>query len=521
MSAVRSLFVACLVASVLSVHAQKSGLEGKYQGSADIRGVGKIDISADIRESSGKLSGVVHSPLGDAEIIRGRLGPGQLSITLDAGGDDVLLNGKVSADRAIIGDISSDTLNGTFELKRIADLPPDSESQPVIHQSKDKWRDDLHYLAAELPKRHKNAFHRICRADWNKLAADLDRRIPALSDEEIVLEMGRIVSRVGDGHTWLRWTHLFPRIPLRLFWFGKELRVIQVSKDHPELTGARITKINGHKVKELYEASRAYISPGESEEFVLNTNPYLITFPVFLKAIGAGRSDDNVELEFIDLKGHRASAVVPAPGSEKSVEWLQACKGNLLYLQQPDQPLFFKHLKDFHTVYVNFRSYPRRAEFKKFSGQLLDLIDKTGVDKLIFDFRQNGGGDFTRGREFFVTPLKSRKRFLERGHLLALTGRRTFSAGMTNVADLRNDLNAILVGEPTGARPNGYQENRSFILPNSHLSVSYSTELYNFSKLDTAGIVPDKLIVPSWRSCRDGRDEALEWALAFPALEKN
>jgi hypothetical protein len=151
---------------------------------------------------------------------------------------------------------------------------------------------------------------------------------------------------------------------------------------------------------------------------------------------------------------------------------------------------------------------------------LFDFIDKNNVDKIIVDFRQNGGGDFTRGREFLVKPLKSRTKFLERGHLFAVIGRRTFSAGMTNAADLRNDLNAILVGEPTGARPNGYQENRSFLLPNSHLSVSYSTEFYKFSTVDTPGIIPDKLIAPSWRSCRDGRDDALEWALAYPGSMK-
>lgn len=520
MPAVRYLFVAFLAFLAVGVQAQKSDLDGKYQGSADIRGVGKIDISADIRQTNDKISGVVHSPLGDAEIIGGRFEPGQLSITLDAGGDDVFLNGEVSANGVIIGEIASETLNGTFELKRIGDLPPESGSRPNTQQSKDKWREDLSFLAAELPKRHKNAFHWISRTNWDQLVADLDKRIPTLSDEEILLSMGQIVSRVGDGHTWLSWTKLFPRIPLKLFWFGKELRVVQVSKDRPQLTGARITKINGHTAQDLYDASRAYIPPGESEELVLNTSPYLVTFPVFLKALGAGRTDDKVDLEFIDLKGHRSSALIPAIQNEAAVEWLQACKKNLLYLQKPELPLYFEYLKDSNTVYVNFRSYPRRAEFKKFSGELFDLIDNTSVNKLIFDFRQNGGGDFTRGREFFVTPIKNRKNFLERGHLFALTGRRTFSAGMTNVADLRNDLNAILVGEPTGARPNGYQENRSFSLPNSHLSVCYSTELYNFSTADTAGIIPDRLIVPSWRSCREGRDDPLEWALAYPASEK-
>jgi hypothetical protein len=288
---------------------------------------------------------------------------------------------------------------------------------------------------------------------------------------------------------------------------------VQVAKNYPQLSGARIIKINGRSVNELYELSRKYISAGESEEFVLNTNPYLITFPVFLKQLRAGRPDVNVVLDLIDIKGKRSSISVPAIENEATVDWLQACDSHLPSLQKPELPLYFEYLKDHNAVYVHFRLYPRRKEFSKFSRELFDFVDKNSVDKLIFDLRQNGGGDFTRGREFFVEPIKKRAKFSQRGNLFAITGRRTFSAGMTNAADLRNELNAILVGEPTGARPNGYQENRSFLLPNSHLSVIYSTELYKFATVDTPGIIPDKLISPTWSSCRAGRDDALEWVL--------
>lgn len=54
-------------------------------------------------------------------------------------------------------------------------------------------------------------------------------------------------------------------------------------------------------------------------------------------------------------------------------------------------------------------------------------------------------------------------------------GRNTLSAAMTNAADFLKETNAILVGEPTGARPNGWQEKGQFTLPNSHLVVSVST----------------------------------------------
>jgi hypothetical protein len=41
-----------------------------------------------------------------------------------------------------------------------------------------------------------------------------------------------------------------------------------------------------------------------------------------------------------------------------------------------------------------------------------------------------------------------------------IIGGRTFSAAMTNAIDFRKETKAILVGEPAGERPNGYQETK-------------------------------------------------------------
>jgi hypothetical protein len=162
---------------------------------------------------------------------------------------------------------------------------------------------------------------------------------------------------------------------------------------------------------------------------------------------------------------------------------------------------------------LNFKAYPRRKDFIKFSRELFDFIDHHPIGRVVVDMRQNGGGDFTKGREYIVSEFKKRPRLTRRGMLYVIMGRWTYSAGMANAADFRNDLHAFLVGEPTGARPNGYQENRAFSLPNSHLGVSYSTQLYKFQEQDTPGIIPDKRIDPDWRSYQQGRDPALAWIL--------
>ena len=82
---------------------------------------------------------------------------------------------------------------------------------------------------------------------------------------------------------------------------------------------------------------------------------------------------------------------------------------------------------------------------------------------------------------------------------------------MTNVVDFRRELGAILVGEPTGARPNQYQESGKFTLPNSGLRVKVSTQYYEYQEDDTPDVLPDIHTVPTWDDWQAGRDPALMW----------
>jgi|SRR3954462_12463474 hypothetical protein len=74
---------------------------------------------------------------------------------------------------------------------------------------------------------------------------------------------------------------------------------------------------------------------------------------------------------------------------------------------------------------------------------------------------------------------------------------------------------AILVGEPTGARPNGCQENHLFTLPLAKLRFSCSMLRYRFQPdSETDAVSPNQRIDPDWRSFTAGQDAALRWIMA-------
>src|SRR5262245_55557043 len=86
----------------------------------------------------------------------------------------------------------------------------------------EKWRGDLRYMADAMPKYHNNLFHSMTRAQFDALIVDLDKRIPQLARHQIIVEMARIVARVGDGHTNIAPTRDpkigFHMLPIKLYY---------------------------------------------------------------------------------------------------------------------------------------------------------------------------------------------------------------------------------------------------------------------------------------------------------------
>lgn len=511
-------FIVFLLLFACAAGASAQAISGQYQGSAELEQFGKLPVSAVIRQKKDSFGGTVDTPLGTAAIIGGSLTGSDLKLTIDAGGDDIDFAGKFEKG-VFTGKVVSDAYNGTFELTRTGDAPPEPDLSYILSQSREKWREDLRFMAAEVPKKHKNAFHTISREQFETAVADLDKQIPNLDDTQIVFGFARILAMIGDGHTSLYWSQIYDPVPVRLFWFGKELRVRKFGKELPQLKGARLMKIGGVAVEEIFKRSQAYIAQGETPQFVLAESAAMLSYPAFLYAIGISKTTASADFEFIGSGGKRFSIKLKTVSKDQKTDWHHSSKTVPLWLQNEDKPLSFTYLPDKQAVYVQFASYPRRKEFRKFSDGLFAFLDKTPVKKLIFDLRLNGGGDFTRGRDFFIKPLKERKDLTEKGRLFVLAGRWTFSAGMSNAADFRNEFGAILAGEPTGQRPNGYSENRVFRLPASHLEFAVSITTYQFADRDTAGLIPDKLFEPDWRSFAAGRDPALAWILDYPVVK--
>lgn len=403
------------------------------------------------------------------------------------------------------------SLFGVGLLPNIGRAQKAGEAQTL---SKEQWREDLQYLARELPKRHKNLFHTVSREQFERAVAELDTAIPSLEDHQIIVSMLQITAKVGDAHTYVHLPQTFRRYSVGLYWFGSELRVVRATKEYQNALGTRVVKIGDVNITDVQARLLSVLSQAENEWFILSNSPGYMVQPEVLHALGIVPDVGHAAFTLEDDQGKQFTLNIAALIQDASLNslLLSAAKSEPLSRQRPTERFWFTYLPESQTVYVSFRGYDSLGENAR---KLFQFVDSNPTRRLVIDMRQNGGGDFTKVRSSLIPVIKQRPAINKKGHLFVVIGRRTFSAAMTNAIDFRKETNAILVGEPPGERPNSYQENDEIKLPNSRLTVSYSTRYYKFLDEDAPAVMPDKRIDPNWMDYKAGRDPVLDWILSY------
>ena len=196
----------------------------------------------------------------------------------------------------------------------------------------EEWRQDLKYLATELPRRHKNAFHSITRRQFERAVAKLDADIPALQDHEIIVRIRAILGMIGDTHTNLfGWEDSFHRYPFRFYRFSDGYFVTSAVKAYSNILGARLVRIGNASVSKAYARARTLLPHAESEMYVWNYAPAYLSYAEVLHALRILPNPKQGQFTFIDRTGKRFSVgMSPTLASEK-IELISAAKATPLY----------------------------------------------------------------------------------------------------------------------------------------------------------------------------------------------
>jgi len=387
----------------------------------------------------------------------------------------------------------------------------------TLEITKPKWHEDLKFYAAELPKRHINAFHHISREQLEAEVSALDRRIDALDGDGVFVGLVHLAADIGDGHTNIAPPDDVGEFPLDVRRFGDDYRVVAVADASLKVAlGARIVKIHDTPFARARELLLSLTPQDENPNLGLARMEATITEGLYLHGLGIIPDRNTAHYTLADDDGKPFTIEVHATSlsESKKLEWNYVFQHPPLSRQISDAAMYYQYLPDSRTVYCNFRRY---NDIRRNAAGLFELVKLQHPDKLVIDLRQNGGGDYTMGQHWLIDPIKGLTDLNTRGHLFILIGPYTYSAAMSNAAQFRSQTAAMLVGEPIGEKPNSYQEVKEMRLPNSHLLARYSVKEYKFVESGDNIIRPDQEIDRDWETYKAGRDPVLEWVFEYQA----
>ncbi len=406
----------------------------------------------------------------------------------------------------------------------------------------EQWRQDLRFMMERLPQVHKNLYHTTSAAAFDSAARVLHDQIPALSRDEIILGMMRIVALAGDGHTNIYPTRDraigFHSLPIALYLFKDGLFIRTAERGHADLVGARVVGIGDATAERAYELVRPLIGR-DNEMDALFFAPQLLAMPEVLHGLGLASSSDSAQFQ-VDISGTRRRvwlrAAPPLPPRPSDTDnswrgrkgWVDARDGasapEPLWLSQPPDTVLWwlTQIAGQHAGYAQINQIQNRdsTTFEDFSERLLAFVDSAPINRLVLDLRLNRGGNGGLLRPL-VRGLLRRPKINAPGKFFVLMGRSTFSAAQFLLNDLQGFSDALFVGEPSGSKGNIYGDSRPIKLPNSGITVRASVYYWqDWSPEDTRQwTAPDAAAELTLAEYRANQDPALKAALRYVASE--
>lgn len=362
-----------------------------------------------------------------------------------------------------------------------------SQSAESNKLTTEQWKEDITYFLNEMPKVHINPFHTTSKETFEKFAYDLIKRMPAMNDNEILTEITKMTAMISDGHTAMNMFGFHDRniqsainlhiFPLRFYLFPDGLYVIAAAPQYKLLKGSKILKINGKSIEEVLNKIKPIV-PRDNEYSLKSNIPYYLVIPEFLSGLGIIKDINEMEVTAATQDGKKEAVKISSieiRNIDHSPE-LSDNKGLPLYMRNDEKNYWFEYLGESKTLYINYKRVliDSSESPENFCKRIKECVISNDIDKTVIDIRDNGGGNNGTCQPF-VNLISDNPKINRLGKLFIIIGRKTFSAASYLTTKLEFNTKAIFIGEPTGASPNHYGDNRPLILPNSKLEIRLSS----------------------------------------------
>lgn len=369
--------------------------------------------------------------------------------------------------------------------------------------------EDLVYLYEFLEENHPSFYNSI---DESEARAILEEEIAEAEKKQedessFFFSLQHIASIPHDSHTSMALTyelflseHVFPIV---FDFFSDELVVVAIESYSSSFLSKTVDSINGVSVEEIISKACEMIPHDNDVHLKLELKNNYLSFAEFYAAIGI--DSDDMRISFSD--GTTLTLDKMSYSLFSSIDFAYLRNGYPDTLGMKNYYSAYK-LPDSDALLINYHlcaeipDYP----FRDFALDVSHLIDEYEYGKIVIDLRYNSGGNSE-----VINPLVEvlKEKDVE---VFVLIDEGTFSSAVLNALMLKNELDAIFVGRPTGGSASHYGEILSGTLPDSGLGFTYSTKFFDCGI--SGPLMPDILIEKDIDDYINGVDTDLK-ALGF------
>ncbi len=446
-------------------------------------------------------------------------------------------------------DIAIINASGDTALTRIVKLPeviydnPPTSMMPAkgaTKLSREQALFDLDALFYALSEIHPDIYS---VTGHEKLLTALNDTRSAITDSVTTTELYRImaplVSLIVDGHTMLRF-------PFNDFFTPELKRMPLFVRVHPDRTitatgsydslipaGSHIMSVNGVSADDIIDSMLPFVS-GEREHFKLSrVNDYFNA----LFEISYGNKD-HYEIVY-QPAGRSLTATATLPASDwATIEAHVPSGADTDATTAPRLPYSYRIDPEKGVAIMEFNACTGRKKMAQLCDSMFTEMREKGIDRLIIDVRQNGGGDSSVGdillsyiakkpftqfdkvlakvspmtarmigrtdgrptvnlystpKESYLKPLPAEKGHFD-GTVILLTSSDTFSSGASFAWAFKEADCGQIVGEETGGMNVCFGDIVAWTAPMSGLRCTISWKRFwqmNANEFDIHGALPD------------------------------
>jgi hypothetical protein len=381
----------------------------------------------------------------------------------------------------------------------------------------DQWRSDIDFLGSELARRHVNPFTITSRDSFNGQLAAVKAAVPQLTDVDIVIRLQQAVASLGDAHTAIDTNYAsLTFFPLVVEPFSDGFFVTRTAPEARNACGAKLIAVDGVAVEEILTRFATLISHENDPWLLARTAVMLRAENLYATGVTAARDQGRFTFERQGLRFELDLHRISSSDAGQSLYSPQTGDALPLYRQQSTLNYWYVWDPARRLMYVKYNvctNDPRKS-MEAMASEIFAIADSQTIDRFVVDVRNNAGGNSS-----VVQPLIDglAQRPSLRGRVYGVIGRETFSSGLLAAFDLLNRDGAILIGEPTGGKPNAFGDTLTFSLPVTGVRVTYSTKRFNLVPGDPRSLDPSMTVAESSSDYFALHDPVLEAVLPAPA----